>query len=192
MQDRLREDTSASLNTTIGTANDFGDAQLAVDVEAERLLFSALAGKCAVCSSEESPVLKDAGGANLCLVFDPLDGSSIVGSNMAVGTIFGIYPGATLTGTTGRQQLAAGYALYGPRTDFVVALAQPSALLRATRAPLSQILLRRCHACDGGTAQRFCHALLVSFVAACSARAAHMLVPQGHSIAACSSMGNNT
>jgi hypothetical protein len=53
------------------------------------------------------------------VVFDPLDGSSIVGSNFAVGSIFGVWPGAGVVGRIGRQQAAAAYAVYGPRTLLV-------------------------------------------------------------------------
>ena len=58
----------------------------------------------------------------MCQVaFDPLDGSSIVGANFAVGAIFGIWPGRRLLGVTSRQQAAAAYAVYGPRTTLVLA-----------------------------------------------------------------------
>ncbi len=57
------------------------------------------------------------------VAFDPLDGSSIVDANFAVGTIFGIWPGATPLGQTGRDQAAAAYSIYGPRTMLVVAYA---------------------------------------------------------------------
>jgi hypothetical protein len=53
------------------------------------------------------------------VAFDPLDGSSIVGANFSVGSIFGIWPGTGLVGRTGRQQAAAAYAVYGPRTLLV-------------------------------------------------------------------------
>jgi fructose-1,6-bisphosphatase len=55
------------------------------------------------------------------VAFDPLDGSSIVGANFAVGSIFGIWRGATPLGQTGRAQAAAVYSVYGPRTLLVVA-----------------------------------------------------------------------
>ena len=55
--------------------------------------------------------------------FDPLDGSSIVGANFAVGSIFGVWPGSELVGRKGREQAAAAYAVYGPRTVLVIALA---------------------------------------------------------------------
>lgn len=59
------------------------------------------------------------------MAFDPLDGSSIVGANFAVGSIFGIWPGDDLVGKKGSDQVAAVYAVYGPRTVMVVALTQP-------------------------------------------------------------------
>lgn len=37
--------------------------------------------------------------------FDPLDGSSIIDANFAVGSIFGVWPGDKLLGRTGRQQV---------------------------------------------------------------------------------------
>ena len=57
----------------------------------------------------------------LQVAFDPLDGSSIVGANFAVGSIFGIWPGDELIGRRGSEQAAAVYAVYGPRTVLVVA-----------------------------------------------------------------------
>lgn len=56
------------------------------------------------------------------MAFDPLDGSSIVDANFAVGSIFGIWRGATPLGQTGRQQVAAAYSVYGPKTLLVLAL----------------------------------------------------------------------
>lgn len=50
---------------------------------------------------------------------DPLDGSSNLASNNAMGTIFGIY-NAPLP-AAGRNLIAAGYVLYGPITTMVVA-----------------------------------------------------------------------
>lgn len=37
--------------------------------------------------------------------FDPLDGSSIIDANFAVGSIFGVWPGDKLLGRTGREQV---------------------------------------------------------------------------------------
>jgi sedoheptulose-bisphosphatase len=48
------------------------------------------------------------GGEGFSVAFDPLDGSSIVDTNFAVGTIVGIWPGDKLTGITGREQVCDG------------------------------------------------------------------------------------
>lgn len=55
--------------------------------------------------------------------WDPLDRSSIVDNNWAVGTIMGILPKSTgLIGATGRDQVTSLVALYGPRNTVLVAL----------------------------------------------------------------------
>jgi fructose-1,6-bisphosphatase len=66
------------------------------------------------------------------VAFDPLDGSSIVGANFAVGSIFGIWKGTTPLNQKGRDQVAAIYSIYGPRTLLVVAI--PSTPLAAAAA----------------------------------------------------------
>lgn len=55
------------------------------------------------------------------MAFDPLDGSSIIDTNFAVGTIFGVWPGSRLVGVSGRELAAAGMAVYGPRTTMTIA-----------------------------------------------------------------------
>ena len=55
------------------------------------------------------------------VAFDPLDGSSIIDTNFAVGTIFGVWPGSRLVGVSGRDLAGAGMAVYGPRTTMTVA-----------------------------------------------------------------------
>lgn len=62
------------------------------------------------------------GGKGYSVAFDPLDGSSVIDTNFAVGTIFGVWPGDKLTGITGRELKAAGIAVYGPRTTITLAL----------------------------------------------------------------------
>lgn len=61
------------------------------------------------------------------LVFDPLDGSSNIDVNVSVGTIFSVLrhsgsgvPKLEAYLQTGVEQLAAGYALYGPSTMLVL------------------------------------------------------------------------
>lgn len=104
--------------------NSFGDEQLAVDMVADKLLFEALrfSHVCKYACSEEVPEPVDVGGEGFCVAFDPLDGSSIVDTNFAVGTIFGVWPGDKLKDIKGSEQAAAGMGVYGPRTVFVIAL----------------------------------------------------------------------
>jgi sedoheptulose-bisphosphatase len=114
---------TASCNKT-ACVNSFGDEQLAVDMLADKILFETLqySQVCEQACSEEVPEPLDMGGKGFSVAFDPLDGSSIVDTNFAVGTIFGVWPGADLKGITGREQAAAGMVVYGPRTVFCLAL----------------------------------------------------------------------
>merc|ERR1712087_662017 len=104
--------------------NSFGDEQLAVDLLADKILFETLkfSGVCELACSEEVPEPLEMGGSGFSVAFDPLDGSSIVDTNFAVGTIFGVWPGGKLTGVTGRDQAAAAMGIYGPRTVYCLAL----------------------------------------------------------------------
>jgi fructose-1,6-bisphosphatase I len=52
------------------------------------------------------------------IVIDPLDGSSLIDVNLAVGTIIGIYPGSVLE--PGNTMIAAMYILYGPLTTLTM------------------------------------------------------------------------
>lgn len=65
--------------------------------------------------------------ARFLVVFDPLDGSSNVAVNVSVGSIFSILPAPRNRKPVdadylqkGTQQLAAGYAIYGPATMLVI------------------------------------------------------------------------
>lgn len=104
--------------------NDFGDEQLAIDILANNIIFQCLKDSRAVAtaSSEETPVEDPMGGFGYSVAFDPLDGSSVIDSNFAVGTIFGIWPGDKLTGVSGRDIKCAGMCVYGPRTSMTFAI----------------------------------------------------------------------
>lgn len=124
-----------------GTANTFGDDQLNVDVASENILREAFAAKCpsvVTASSEEDPVERRAhdaaaarrpeGSEAYTIGFDPLDGSSIIAPNWAVGTILGVWDGETAVGRpAGEGQVAAVLGVYGPRTTAVVAVRLPGA-----------------------------------------------------------------
>jgi sedoheptulose-bisphosphatase len=104
--------------------NEFGDEQLAIDILANTVIFENLkaSGAVATASSEETPVEDPMGGEGYSVAFDPLDGSSIIDTNFAVGTIFGVWPGSKLTGINGRSLSGAGMCVYGPRTTMSVAV----------------------------------------------------------------------
>ncbi|WP_423995774.1 class 1 fructose-bisphosphatase [Halorubrum trapanicum] len=111
-----------------GTENASGESVLAGDLYADELLGEAVTAVDGVGSfvSEEREEAVDAGGAvgsgpdgAYAVAIDPLDGSSNLRSNNAMGTVVGIYD-APLP-ASGRDLVAAGYVLYGPITTMVVA-----------------------------------------------------------------------
>ncbi|WP_201529426.1 class 1 fructose-bisphosphatase [Psychrobacter frigidicola] len=123
----LRKGALADILGEAGNQNIQGEDQKKLDVLANDLLLDALAqnSHCAGVASEE---LDNATPANadgsLLVLFDPLDGSSNIDINMAVGTIFSILPYQRQGEDSenedflqaGNQQLAAGYLLYGTST----------------------------------------------------------------------------
>ncbi|MAE68756.1 MAG: class 1 fructose-bisphosphatase [Candidatus Peribacteraceae bacterium] len=117
---------SYSIQTTeaglAGTKNEFGEDQLALDVLADKEIREFLCESGLVCCyiSEEQPDIVELNpDGEYSVVFDPLDGSSLVDANFAIGSIFGIYKGGDVIGATPREQVAALYVLYGPRTLLV-------------------------------------------------------------------------
>lgn len=106
-----------------GTSNLYGEEQLALDVLSDRILRKRLA-KSGVVSNVASEETRDViavsphCAGNYSVAFDPLDGSSLVDVNLAVGTIVSIYAGSELM-QPGHRQVAALYVLYGPRTTLV-------------------------------------------------------------------------
>lgn len=106
-----------------GSTNTFDEEQLKLDVLSDKIIFAQLkkSGVVAVAASEEqSEEIELNKGGEFSVSFDPLDGSSLVDVNLAVGTIFGIWPGKGFIGKTGKEMPAAGYSIYGPRTTFTV------------------------------------------------------------------------
>ncbi len=106
------------------SSNVYGEQQAAMDVCADELLISGLrdSGLVRSVASEEQPdVLTFPDSASdLGVTLDPLDGSSLIGVNLAVGTIVGIYRGNLLS--PGNEMLGAMYILYGPLTTLTYSL----------------------------------------------------------------------
>lgn len=103
--------------------NDSGDQQLEMDVLADSLIHDRLSQSdlVALLASEERPDATLLSGDMFSVVYDPLDGSSLVDANFAIGTIFGVFPGSYVEGRVPKDMVAAAYAVYGPRTSLVLA-----------------------------------------------------------------------
>ncbi|MDX9698596.1 MAG: class 1 fructose-bisphosphatase [Rhodocyclaceae bacterium] len=119
-----------------GSDNVQGEAQKKLDVIANDILLQAneWGGHLAAMASEEIEEVHqipfDYPKGGYLLLFDPLDGSSNIDVNISVGTIFSVLhnrsdeaePGEQAFLQPGTEQAAAGYALYGPSTLFVLTL----------------------------------------------------------------------
>lgn len=106
-----------------GTSNLYGEEQLALDVLSDRIMRKRLIHSGVVCniaSEEMDEIYQCQASADglYSVAYDPLDGSSLVDVNLAVGTIVSIYAGCDLL-QPGRNQVAAMYILYGPRVSLV-------------------------------------------------------------------------
>jgi fructose-1,6-bisphosphatase I len=128
----------ARIDDVIGEAghvNVQGEQQQKLDVLADELLIESLRAcpAVAVYASEEQDgavVLHTrAEGAAYCVLADPLDGSSNIDVAVSVGTIFSVQrhdrPDAEIERSAvqpGRQQVAAGYILYGSSVVLVLSL----------------------------------------------------------------------
>jgi fructose-1,6-bisphosphatase I len=109
-----------------------GDFQTELDLRANDLLVKALARAqvAAVASEEMDAPLPVSSGAPINVALDPLDGSSNIETNVSIGTIFSLLPvpvGSSASETAaflraGREQLAAGYVIYGQQTVLALTL----------------------------------------------------------------------
>ncbi len=100
------------------TQNVYGETQIALDKWSDEHLLKVY-GECGLvryAASEEQPEIVEFpdAKANYGVTMDPLDGSSLVQVNLAVGTIIGIYEGNVMQ--PGKNMKAAMYMLYGPMT----------------------------------------------------------------------------
>ena len=117
-----------------GVVNVQGETQKKLDVYANDQFISALSsgGECCLVASEEDEevVLINtdvAKNAKYVIAIDPLDGSSNIDVNVAVGTTFSIYRRISKQGPAtvddilqkGTAQVAAGYIVYGSSTMLV-------------------------------------------------------------------------
>lgn len=133
------EVNKAGLVDILGSSGDInaqGEDQQKLDVLANEKFIQSLTNReivCGIASEEEDDFVvinsHDNNHQNKYVVlFDPLDGSSNIDVNVSVGTIFSVYRRITPIGTPvsiedflqpGRQQVAAGYVVYGTSTMLV-------------------------------------------------------------------------
>jgi len=106
-----------------------GETQKKLDVLSNQLLKDILL-ECdkvrAIASEEEDDIVEGNADGQYLVAFDPLDGSSNIDINSLVGTIFSVLPvpedgrsGSDLFLQPGKQQVLAGYVVYGPSTMLV-------------------------------------------------------------------------
>ena len=133
-----REINKAGLGDVMGAAgeqNVQGEQQQKLDVIANEKFIKALAARgvaCGIASEEEDNYVTFDEGHNkdalYVVLMDPLDGSSNIDVNVSVGTIFSIYKRISPVGVPvtaddflqpGREQVAAGYVIYGSSTMMV-------------------------------------------------------------------------
>jgi fructose-1,6-bisphosphatase I len=105
-----------------GFKNAYGEDQLSLDRSSDEILKSQLQFSGFVreyASEEQEAIIKIGTGREKYIVTaDPLDGSSLVETNLAIGTIIGIHKESVLD--TGRKTMAAAlYITYGPLITMV-------------------------------------------------------------------------
>lgn len=116
------------------TENVQGEVQKKLDVLSNQILLESneWGGYLGAMASEEMETIhqisNDYPKGKYLLLFDPLDGSTNIDVNVSIGTIFSVLRTPESNGQPsekdflqpGHQQVAAGYALYGPQTLLVL------------------------------------------------------------------------
>lgn len=119
-----------------GSGNVQGEMQQKLDVIANEVLLEAneWGGHLAAMASEEMDSFYEIPHrypmGEYLLLFDPLDGSSNIDVNVSIGTIFSVLKKPSPRDAVseadflqaGKQQVAAGYAVYGPQTTLVLSV----------------------------------------------------------------------
>lgn len=137
--DQVGRGALAGILGTAGSENVQGETQKKLDIISNQIILD----ECRICQelvglaseemdeivplTHETPAKK-----RYLLLFDPLDGSSNIDVNINVGTIFSILPcpDEVVVPTLqdflqpGKNQVCAGYVIYGPSTQLVLTLGQ--------------------------------------------------------------------
>ncbi len=102
-----------------GSKNSTGDNQLKLDIISDNIItseFKKLNIIKSLISEEKGEEYLIDGDASYIVAYDPLDGSSLVDVNFAIGSIFGIYEDSVKS----ENLKAAAYVIYGPRIELVI------------------------------------------------------------------------
>ena len=133
---RVRSAGLAGMLGYTGETNVQGEEVQKLDAYANDVLLNVLdrSGHCGVIGSEELEEARIADHhGKYVVLFDPLDGSSNIDTNVGIGTIFSVLrraepklsrPSLADALRPGREIAAAGYVLYGPSTIFVLSTGQ--------------------------------------------------------------------
>ncbi len=119
----------------VGHQNVQGEEQQKLDLYANQKFINAIKARqiaCGIASEEEESFIAfdtpQGRNGKYVILIDPLDGSSNIDVNVSVGTIFSIYKRVTPIGSKatiedflqpGRNQVAAGYVIFGSSTMLV-------------------------------------------------------------------------
>jgi fructose-1,6-bisphosphatase I len=143
---------------TAGSENVQGEVQKKLDIIANEVLIEAneWGGHLAAMASEEMDDIYAVPNryplGEYLLLFDPLDGSSNIDVNVSIGTIFSVLkkhnddPKAVEPVSAsdflqpGKQQVAAGYCVYGPQTTLVLTVGDGVAMFTLDREQGSFVL----------------------------------------------------
>jgi len=135
---RVNKGALADGHGSLDSQNIQGEVQKKLDVLSNEILLEAnvWGGNLAAFASEEVekpvPITEPYKRGEYLLLIDPLDGSSNIDVNISVGTIFSVLrcpkhadgkycePDEKAFLQPGRSQVAAGFAVYGPTTVFVL------------------------------------------------------------------------
>ena len=137
-----------------GSENVQGEVQKKLDIIANDVLIEAneWGGHLAAMASEEMDSIYVVPNrypqGEYLLLFDPLDGSSNIDVNVSIGTIFSVLKKTEgEQGVTeqdflqpGKQQVAAGYCVYGPQTTLVLTVGDGVAMFTLDREQGSFVL----------------------------------------------------
>ncbi len=106
-----------------GFRNMFGEEQLALDRTSDEILKARLqfSGFVREYASEELDTIVSIGKGDeqYFITADPLDGSSLIDTNLSIGTIIGIHKGSPIAAPGRESLVAAMYITYGPLITMV-------------------------------------------------------------------------